>query len=566
MDPNAAASRSESAVSLPTRTHYRAPRENEQLLCQPAGRQSPRLIALQHEKFRISPRLFWGETLASWRASARRECLDQAICFTATIDDSPCIPLDASLPLIATGHQPELFHPGVWVKNVWAARQAEWTGGIALNLIVDSDTVKTRSVPIPLQGNGQLRETRIEIDDWPIGIPWEETRVVHADKFRGFADRLLRTMAPLREAPLLVEYWQAVCGVWEQNGLLTRALVAGRRRIEHKLGLHTLELPVSLLSQTPSFLRFVTKLAGDAARFRSVYNSVLQRYRRLYQLKSPTHPIPDLACEGEWIELPFWIWDDKNPRRRGVFTRSKADSLEFSDREGLHWRLSHAELAGHNVPRLAEWLNQGIRLRPRALITTLYFRLFVSDWFIHGIGGAKYDEITDGILQDYFGVEPPCYQVATATLWLPLADAPRRPGRTAREFRQALRRAQENPELLLPRGEARLEQLLIRKHQLIEAWRERPRHGLTQRQRRERRQENLRQHRELQEVREELTRLAGDAVHSLREELYNAEKVEADWKVAAFREYPFVCYPESSLRRLIQQVSRERPEDQIHDQ
>ena len=45
--------------------------------------------------------------------------------------------------------------------------------------------------------------------------------------------------------------------------------------------------------------------------------------------------------------------------------------------------------------RLAELSSRGIKLRTRALTTTLFARLVLSDMFLHGIGGAKYDQVTD---------------------------------------------------------------------------------------------------------------------------------------------------------------------------
>ena len=45
-------------------------------------------------------------------------------------------------------------------------------------------------------------------------------------------------------------------------------------------------------------------------------------------------------------------------------------------------------------------------LRPRALTLTLFARVCLGDFFIHGIGGGKYDEVTDAIIRDYFGIEP----------------------------------------------------------------------------------------------------------------------------------------------------------------
>ena len=70
-------------------------------------------------------------------------------------------------------------------------------------------------------------------------------------------------------------------------------------------------------------------------------------------------------------------------------------------------------------------------IRPRALTLTLWARLLVCDFFVHGIGGAKYDRITDGIFRRYYRCEPPPYGCVTATLRLPAASPagrPRRPG------------------------------------------------------------------------------------------------------------------------------------------
>ena len=50
---------------------------------------------------------------------------------------------------------------------------------------------------------------------------------------------------------------------------------------------------------------------------------------------------------------------------------------------------------------------EGFKVRTRALTTTLFARLFLADLFIHGIGGAKYDELTDAILRRFYGFEPP---------------------------------------------------------------------------------------------------------------------------------------------------------------
>ena len=65
-------------------------------------------------------------------------------------------------------------------------------------------------------------------------------------------------------------------------------------------------------------------------------------------------------------------------------------------------------------------MNAGIKIRPRAITTTMFSRLFFSDVFIHGIGGAKYDTITDEIIKEFFGIDPPGFVTVSATLFLPL--------------------------------------------------------------------------------------------------------------------------------------------------
>ena len=88
---------------------------------------------------------------------------------------------------------------------------------------------------------------------------------------------------------------------------------------------------------------------------------------------------------------------------------------------------------------MAELAGRGIRLRTRALITTLFARLFLGDLFLHGIGGAKYDQVTDLLVERFFGVKPPGYMTLTATLRLPIASEashgrrrpPRRPASCA---------------------------------------------------------------------------------------------------------------------------------------
>ena len=76
-------------------------------------------------------------------------------------------------PLVVTGHQPELFHPGVWVKNFAAAAIAQAQGGVGLNLIVDNDIPKSTSIRVPRGAEtAPFGIHRVEFDDWAGEIPY----------------------------------------------------------------------------------------------------------------------------------------------------------------------------------------------------------------------------------------------------------------------------------------------------------------------------------------------------------------------------------------------------------
>jgi hypothetical protein len=93
-------------------------------------------------------------------------------------------------------------------------------------------------------------------------------------------------------------------------------------------------------------------------------------------------------------------------------------------------------------------------IAPKALVLTLYVRLFCCDLFIHGIGGGRYDQVTDGFVRRYFGVEPPAFVVASMTMYLPLG-AHVVGEEEVGAIRERLNRLEHNPDALL--GEVEFE-------------------------------------------------------------------------------------------------------------
>src|SRR5262249_54597494 len=78
-----------------------------------------------------------------------------------------------------------------------------------------------------------------------------------------------------------------------------------------------------------------------------------------------------------------------------------------------------------------------------------FARLFVGDLFIHGIGGGKYDELTDEIIRRFYGIEPPAFLILTTTLLLPLTVFSANV-QQQRELERNLRKLHYNPQHYVP--------------------------------------------------------------------------------------------------------------------
>ncbi|MBN9517256.1 hypothetical protein J0H58_01860 [bacterium] len=352
---------------------FRAPAGNGEVLADPPFAEIPRLVAENRRRLDRADVAIGGMPLRELRALARREALKLA---EIPGVNTPKFPHDA--PLLLAGHQPELSHPGVWVKHFALNGLARRVGGVPLNLIVDNDTLKSAALLVPSYRAGRTESVTlgpIAFDRFDGETAYEDRLVLDADAFRAFPRHVAGRTNDWPFRPLLPDVWQpGAAHVGE-------AFTAMRLDRERAWGCHNHELRVSRLSQTKAFCRFAAHVLADLPRFAEVYNAAIRAYRKANRIDSVNHPAPDLAGG----EAPFWV------------------------RNGADGRRSRATAASDPA-----------RLRPRALTLTLFARVCLGDFFIHGIGGGKYDEVTDAIIRDYFGIEPPAYQVLSATLHLPL--------------------------------------------------------------------------------------------------------------------------------------------------
>ena len=445
---------------------YEVPKRNRDVFLYPSLDRIPELILenrhkIQGYKFEINSIPF--QVL---RNKTRMEVLRQAVCYTNGIksllrkdksglclyvrnstqkkvsrlltQDKLCInelTLDyeavKNISIVQTGHEPILYHPGIWVKNHLIQYLVRKLSGIGVNMIVDNDACNVGFMYVPILSEkpasvGKVALVRnkehvayeeIVFDDFGIIHQFKEevinllSRNIHREEIKTTMEDMQDVFG--QSINRMGEYYQQGCS--DMVGLFT----AARRSFEEDFGIENLEVPVSWMCDTDGFYHFLLHILYEAERFAKIYNEKLSEYRRIHKIRSKANPLPDLKILNDSIEIPFWVWKAGGQRAK-CYMVNKGDDVKITDGAEVLVTLNKGDDVINNITRLKTLVEAGIKIRPRAITTTMFSRLFFADVFIHGIGGAKYDTITDEIIKEFFGVDTPGFVTISATLYLPL--------------------------------------------------------------------------------------------------------------------------------------------------
>ena len=513
-----------------------APRGHGEALVEPSPVSPASLISDNRQALAIASTVsIDGVELAQLREAARADIVRLASDFTSSYREISQ-PANSDAPLILSGHQPALYHPGVWFKNFLIDRIAADVGGTAINVIVDNDVAPAPSI-VALAGTpDQPRPTRIAYDEPGPRLPWEMTTIQSIETLRSFADRTAAELSPFVDNPAVASIWPDVLSAVEAGKPLGLAFSEARNRLEANCGLDVLDVPLSRLCQTEWFLRVMLSILKRARDYRAIYNDCVEHYRQVHHIRSTSHPVPNLEASDEETEVPFWIWTDDDPQRRPLWVSHCEEGLRLTDRNG--WQSEPIHNAT-DVEQLASLAEQGVYLRPRALATTTVLRLAASDLFVHGIGGAKYDQVTDEIIRRFYGFEPPRYVTATASALLPI-NRSNVSDSDLKQIDRRLRDAVFNPERAVEEGaihDPEWNLLLKQKLELLNNIPSFP--------------EKSSWHQQLQEVNDKLRTRIAEPVARLRIERERITQQLHERQLLASREYPVILFPERGLRNLL---------------
>ncbi len=399
-----------------TRRRLRAPTRDGEILALPDFDSIGDVVRSNQQLMSTWSMTLDGISLSQIQQLARKELRELAEAYTRTYRNLDWT--ENNGPIILAGHQPQLFHPGVWIKNFAASAIAQQTGGHAYNLVVDNDQSPshlTMSVP-QLDSNGKLIRGSLQLDQPGIELPFENRQIVSREIYNTIPDRIAQSVSPWVSNPLalaLKRHWFHADKVDFRWGA---AVAASRHALEGELGLQTAELPIGRLVQGRAFAHFIAEILVRLPEFQSVYQQALHNYRARNHIRSMAHPVPDLKQFGTWWETPFWTWRSGQPHRRPLFAEFVSNTVRLSDRVDWQFEIQSPRWSD----AIYDLQQSGVAIRPRAITTTLFARMALCDLFIHGIGGAKYDEITDQLFLQFWQVPPPQFMTLTATMLLPL--------------------------------------------------------------------------------------------------------------------------------------------------
>jgi hypothetical protein len=413
-------------VSLPAR--LQASRQDRGIVAVPALADAAGVLDKNHKQLSHSGTYIFSRHLVDLRREARTAALRAARDYLQAAGQiAPDLEGDG---LILAGHQPELFHPGVWVKNFAINGLARRLGAVPLNLVVDNDVAKSAMVRLPgwkdanpSEDAGWPHLIRVPFDAWHGDSPFEERLVQDEEVFASFPGRVREWTRLWDFEPMLPAFWAETAAHGKRTPLLGERLAAGRRQFEHRWGCRNFELPMSRLCRIEPFGWFACHVLERLPEFHAAFNEAVQEHRRQHGIRNANHPMPDLARDGDWLEAPFWAWKPGQARRGRVFARRTPGGLELRLGEGGIEPLP----GGTPEKSVAAWQaleKAGYKIRTRALTTTLFARLFLGDVFMHGIGGGIYDGITDSVIRRFYRMEPPRFMVLSATLLLPFPGHP----------------------------------------------------------------------------------------------------------------------------------------------
>ena len=266
---------------------YEIPKNNREVFLYPALDRIPELVLENRRKIHGYEFEINGIPFQVFRDKTRMDVLRQAVCYTNGIkslirkdpsgqrrydqigmqkdtslqaaQDRSCIKeltLDRetikNIPIIQTGHEPILYHPGIWIKNHLVQYLVNKLNGIGVNMIVDNDACNMGFMYVPILSEQSTSVGKVALVKNKEHVAYEEIVFDDFGTILQFKEEVIDLLSKniLREdIKTTMEDMQAVferfinrIGEYYQQGCHDMAglLTAARRAVEEDFGIENL--------------------------------------------------------------------------------------------------------------------------------------------------------------------------------------------------------------------------------------------------------------------------------------------------------------------------------------
>jgi len=422
------------------RRFFKTP-QNKQIFFSPSADKMGSLLEENKKIFSKYSFTILNQPFGEVKENCRKEVIRKALKFSKKFDPDIEEKINPAYQyIIQTGHQPVFFHPGIWIKNIFLnelLKSPLLDKSLGLNIILDNDICRDLNLLLPAlssKGNLIVEEISFLSSTLTPNLPFEEYPYPSLKLITKFTRDIIRRLKSLESENKdilnnfenFVRCLENSSRFFNQNytrGNLGEFLGLARRLYEQEIEPAYLEIPFSKICSSDEFLSFFLEITKNINSCSEIYNKKLDEYRKLFKIRNQAHPSPNLMIKENLIEIPFWIWREGDQRRKIFILNEEEKNYLYNESYGKIFPIEKDD--SKSLFSLKTVLKkEGLKIRPKALLLTLYNRLFVSDLFIHGLGGAKYDLVTDEIIREFFKVEPPHFLVASCTLHLNFKSSP----------------------------------------------------------------------------------------------------------------------------------------------
>lgn len=286
-------------------------------------------------------------------------------------------------PVIATGHQSLLWHPGILAKYLLLEALAGKFGFATANLIVDQHAGDYASFDVP------IRRT-----DGSLAVRTLRLANVRKDEPMGRHEPFSPAPPP-RHLPLALPHIQeGVDRIYEAcktHQDAPNAAVQMARALSDLMKPWVNPIPnvtATDLVETSLSRAIMRRMVEDPHQCAESYNRAVAAV--------PGAGIGPLLIRDDYVELPLWRLREDNRRMRAY---------------------------DNDIEKVVECDADAPDVLPRALFMTALVRLAMCDLFIHGTGGANYDRAMEIWIKEWLGLTAAPIAVATATVRLDLRSA-----------------------------------------------------------------------------------------------------------------------------------------------